>query len=119
MCGHAGRLQAVAATPWRMKKRTTCVARAVDSSQFVGNCELAIGRLSVWPSTTIGWRTSVTSRRAIAVSSPAEDGWRCAWPLANSDAVGQQPDDEPAARDRRLQRGLQAVLAARRRRSAP
>ncbi len=40
-----------ALTWWRMKKRTTCVARAVDSSQFEGKRAVAIGRTSVWPST--------------------------------------------------------------------
>src|ERR671935_286231 len=52
-----------------MKNRTTAVARAVDSSQFVGNCEFAIASSSVWPSTTIGWSNSVRSSDAIRSSS--------------------------------------------------
>ena len=62
------------ATWSRMKKRTTAVARAVDSSQFDGNCALAIGRSSVWPSTTIGWSKSLLQQRARcgrAAASPA------------------------------------------------
>src|SRR4051794_6614031 len=37
-----------------IRRRTTLEARAVDSSQFVGNCDEWIGTLSVCPSTLIG-----------------------------------------------------------------
>jgi hypothetical protein len=40
--------------PWAIRKRTTLVALAVDSSQFEGNSEVEIGTLSVCPSTMIG-----------------------------------------------------------------
>ena len=38
-------------TPRATRYLTTDDARAVDSSQFDGNAALAIGRVSVWPST--------------------------------------------------------------------
>jgi hypothetical protein len=34
-----------------MNRRTTLLARTADSSQFDGKAALAIGVLSVWPST--------------------------------------------------------------------
>ena len=37
--------------PLLIRYCTTEIARAADSSQFEGNCALAIGRTSVWPST--------------------------------------------------------------------
>ena len=41
-------------TPLRSNVRTTAPARAPDSSQLLGNCAVAIGALSVWPSTITG-----------------------------------------------------------------
>ena len=47
----AGRHQALGETPRLIRYLTTEVARALDSSQLEGNCGLAMGRMSVWPST--------------------------------------------------------------------
>ena len=64
--------------PVWIKKRTTTEARAVDSSQLLGNCEPEIGTLSVWPSTMIGCVLSMFSAWATPVSTGAAAGLRMA-----------------------------------------
>ena len=56
---------------------TTAMARAEDRAQFDGNCDVAMGRWSVWPSTRITqgmsggtWRSSSTRAEAMRSISP-------------------------------------------------
>src|SRR4029079_1372943 len=58
----------LADTPARASRCTTAPARAPDSCQLDGYCEVAMGRSSVWPSTRTGWLRSVATIRPILSS---------------------------------------------------
>src|SRR5262249_31638107 len=55
-----------AVTPWPIMNRTTPVARATESSQLLGYCEVEMGTSSVFPSTEMAWSRSRLTRRAIS-----------------------------------------------------
>ena len=72
--------------PWLIRNFTTEIARAVDNSQFDGNCAVTIGRRSVWPSTC---RTQLISGGILPVISLSASATRaiCARPAGSSSAA--------------------------------
>ena len=100
---------------------STAVARAVESSQLDGNCEVEIGTSSVLPSTRTGFdhvvaaRGSARCRRAAAARAAAST--RLAG--VEEHLVGEQPDHEAALVDRGVDRAREPELLGRLARSRP
>ena len=100
--------------------RTTADARAPDSSQLLGYCELEIGCESVWPSTTIGCCVLGAQHVAeLAEQAQCAGGLSSGLAGIEEDVVGQQLDDEPALADRGLDLAGQALLRDQRVDPAP
>ena len=72
--GVAGERDALAGHAGAVRRCTTAAARAPESCQLDGYCEVAIGRSSVWPSTSTGCLAS----SAMIAADPVEGRERAA-----------------------------------------
>ena len=109
--GVAGGGQPVGATPCSIRKRTTVLARAVESSQLLGYSAPWMGTLSVLPSTSIGWVSSTFSSARSRPAAPWRDlpGGAA---RGEQQIVGEHPDDQAARFDRGLDARAEAVALA-------
>ena len=92
----------LALTPCAIRKRTTVLARAVESSQLLGNSLLWIGTLSVLPSTEIGCVSSTFSSCGDLRQQPVGAAFERRLAGGEQQIVGQHPDHQAARFDRRL-----------------